>query len=108
MLAYSVSIIHFSGSQLIEPINRTDIDSFVDIIDMMRDANMSNYSFSGDNQTLIDGLGGAVPEAGNLFECKSLDGQIFEIKVTGPTISREYWFTAAQGSTQVIKNITFV
>ena len=102
--------IHFSsvvGVQLLEPITRDTIDSFVDIIDMMRDLNMSNYSFSGENRTLIDGLAASVPTAGNLFECKSLDGQIFSITVTVPLISREYWFTGAMGNTQVTKNFAF-
>ena len=90
--------IHFSDSQLVEPILRLTIDSFVSIMDMMRDLNMTSYSFFGDNQVLIDGLGASVPTTGNLLECKSMDGETFSITVTGPLISREYWYTAAQGA----------
>jgi hypothetical protein len=101
------STIHFSATSLQYPLRNIDLTNLILIVDMMRDNNLSNYSFLGDNQALTDLAGATVPTANNLIQCKSLDGDKIVISVTGPLISREYWITLGSPNVQVIKNITF-
>jgi len=99
--------IHFSNTSLTYPLRDTTLTSLVRVIDMMRDNDLNTYSFAGDNQSLIDVAGNNVPTANNLIEVKSLDGEKFVFRVTGPLISREYWITLGNPNSEVIKNIDF-
>lgn len=95
--------VHAGATTITDPITGAELDSFADIVGMMRGLGLSRYSFVGTNQSIVDLNNVALTNmAGALFEFVNMDGSNFLITKTAltPTNSRSWWLHT-NGTVQV-------
>ena len=91
---------HNSSTQLKNPVTGTDINTFADIVTMMRELALSTYTFGGTNQTITDLNGVAVNVSGRVVRCTNLNGLTFSIECVGATTENFTYFLGGGGTVQ--------
>jgi hypothetical protein len=82
-----------SGTSLTNPVTGADLTSFADILEFMGRANISQYKFSGTNQTITDYNGASVAVSGRMCEFYLMNNSSAYIEISGNYDKRMYWIS---------------